>query len=88
MPCAGIRACPGQPYNPFAPGNSQQDPRKRRALREQAVAYAGSNSRPFVEKYSDDAVAAVLACTQAVEKAGRILCVGGIGQSSQAGRTA
>jgi hypothetical protein len=51
-------------YNPFAPVNAQQDPRVRRALRETAVAYAGENSRGFVEKYGDDAVAAISACSQ------------------------
>ncbi len=52
-------------YDPYRPANAQPDPRVRRALRERAVAYAGSNSREFVEKYGDDAVAAIFACTQA-----------------------
>jgi hypothetical protein len=51
-------------YNPYAPVNAQQDPRVRRALRETAVAYAGENSRGFVEKYGDDAVAAISACSR------------------------
>lgn len=52
-------------YDPYRPVNAQQDPRVRRALRERAVAFAGANSREFVEKYGDDAVAAICACTQA-----------------------
>jgi hypothetical protein len=55
-------------YNPYAPVNAQQDPRVRRALRERAVAYAGEGSRPFIEKYGDDAVAACAACTAAGAK--------------------
>ena len=51
-------------YNPYSPVNAQQDPRVRRALRETAVAYAGENSRGCVEKYGDDAVAAMSACSQ------------------------
>jgi hypothetical protein len=52
------------PYNPYLPqAQSHGDPRVRRALREQAVAYAGPQSRPFVEKYGDTAVAALGACS-------------------------
>lgn len=52
-------------YDPYRPANAQPDPRVRRALRERAVAYAGEGSRPFIEQYGDDAVAACAACTQA-----------------------
>lgn len=55
-------------YNPYAPVNGQSDPRVRRALREQAVAYAGPAAREFVESQGDDAVAALLACSQPVAR--------------------
>lgn len=51
------------PYAPFVPVDT--DPRARRALRERAVAYAGVESREFVETLGDPAVAALFACSQA-----------------------
>lgn len=63
---ASVLPAPGQPYNPFAGGNNQpQDPRARRALRERAIAYAGSDSRPFVERFGDDAVSSIFALSPA-----------------------
>jgi hypothetical protein len=61
---ASVPAASGQSYNPYRPGIAQEDPRARRAIYERAVAYAGEKSRPLVEAFGDEAVAAILACTQ------------------------
>ena len=61
-------------YNPYAPVNAQPDPRVRPFYR-RSVAFAGANSREFVEKYGDDAVAAIFACTQAGAETGGFLSV-------------
>ncbi len=42
------------------------DPREQRAAREQAVAVVGEAGREFVERYGDDAVAAISVCSQPV----------------------
>jgi len=53
--------------NPYArPPAWNPDPRARRALREQAVAYAGIEARSFVETQGDAAAWAVLSCSQPV----------------------
>jgi hypothetical protein len=54
-------------YNPYAP-QQNVDARTRRAWREQAVAYAGAEARDLVEKHGDQAVLALLACSQPVAK--------------------
>lgn len=51
------------PHNPYAPQQQNADPRLRRAWREQAIAYAGADSRAFVEKEGDAAVVAISALT-------------------------
>jgi len=49
--------------NPYVP-QQQNDPRVRRAWREQAVAYAGPGSRSFIETMGEPAVAAIAACSR------------------------
>ncbi len=49
-----------QPTKPL-PG-----PRELRAERERAVAFIGASGREFVERYGEDAVAAIFACSKAV----------------------
>src|SRR5579871_6545921 len=54
-------------FNPYArPRAWNPDPRARRALREQAVAYVGVEARSFVETQGDVAAWAVLSCSQSV----------------------
>jgi hypothetical protein len=58
---------PGQAlgqFNPFAP-QQNADARWRRAIREQAVAYAGAAARGLVENEGDAACAAIFACSPA-----------------------
>ncbi len=54
-------------FNPYVRRPAwNPDPRARRALREQAIAYAGIESRNFVETGGDVAAWAVLSCSQSV----------------------
>jgi hypothetical protein len=54
-------------FNPYAPAPLRNpDPRARRALREQAVGYAGIEARAFVETHGDVAALAILSCSQHV----------------------
>jgi hypothetical protein len=56
-----------QPYNPYAP-QQNIDARWRRALRENAIAWAGEDARTFVEAQEDLAAVALLACSQPVAR--------------------
>jgi len=51
-------------WNPYQPPPTANDPRVRRAWREQAVAYTGPIARALIEsELGDEAASALLACT-------------------------